>query len=327
MGFSHIKTGSAAAGKTSTKTETKAAETAKAPETEAKQVEATVVETEAKTTVAVREDTASTAMSLFDGGGMGKSVLAVITAADGPRELAFPILSLQGGNGGGSFSPIKAVPEEVANQMPQGKKPFTAFILGFRTELVAWPVGFEDKEDDTKPVWSVTATSADARATELIRKACKQYQFTGNKDKAKFDFAQSEVGHIRPVLQLLVWLPDVEDLIVVQTPSHYMSWLKTGEQLNRNADPKTGEVRPFPAQLRPVSTSKTVNGYTITEHVIDITAMLNDAGAQVFAAYSKWRETAKSNPELVERVGKWVQGLDAPMTDEIEKRLRTAASL
>jgi hypothetical protein len=266
-------------------------------------------------------------MSAFGNGGMGKSVLAVITKADEARGLMFPVLQLAGGNSGGSFAPIKAVPEEVANQMPQGKKPFEGFIVAYRSEMVSWPVGFDDKEDDSRPVWSVAVPSDDAVGADLLRNAGKRYQFTKNVDKSKFDHAQSGVGHARPQLQLLVWLPDVEDLIVVQTPSHFESWRKTAEQLNRNADPKTGEVLKFPALLRPVSTVKNINGFTVTEHAIDITAMLNEAGAALAQKFAAWREKAKLDPELVNKVGEWASCGDHPRTPELDAILKKCASL
>lgn len=321
MGFSKLKTAAVPAAKVEPpKTVVVEREVYTPPPAPVKTVAEHVETAHALATVTER------GMAAFDGGSMGKNVLAAIASVD-ERSLLFPILALSGGSSGGAFAPIKAVPEEIANQMPQGKKPFEGFVLGYRTEIVAWPAGFDDREEGSKPSWSVAISSEDAAGAELVKKACKQYQFTKNDAKGKFDFADSGVGHIKPVLQLLVWLPDVEDLIIVQTPAHFESWRKTAEQLNRNADPKTGEVLKFPALIRPVSTPKNINGFATTEHIIDITAMLNDAGAKLFGRFSAWREGAKQNPEIVANVGSWVQGLDAPRTDEINAILQKAAKL
>ncbi len=347
MGFKQVKAASAATANSNTSaaaaqedttvkvnkvtaTEAAAASVPTTPKTVSAEVvrEATTPLRVTEHTTVVVPDTKKTAVALFgNNAGMGKSVLAVLTAAEPSYELLFPVLALQGGSSGGSFTPIKAVPEEVANQMPQGKKPFEGYIVGFRSEVVAWLVGFDQKEDDTKPSWSVVASSEDAATTELLRKACKAYQFTAGANKHKFDMASNDVGHVRPTLQLLVWLPDVEDLIVVQTPSHYISWLKSSEQLARNADPATGQLKPFPALIRPVSTPKTVNGNSILEHVIDISAMLNDAGGKLHAHFSKWREQAQNDAELVQKVGDWLNGTDAPVDAGIEARLRAAAAM
>jgi len=264
--------------------------------------------------------------SVFADSGMGISALSVILQNDS-RSLSFPVLLLSGGNSGGAFAPIKAVPEAIANEMPQGKRPFEAFILGHRTEMVSWPVGFDDKEDGQKPVWSVAIRSDDRNGLALVRNAAKTYQYTKNVEKGKFDAANSGVGHVRPALQLLVWLPEVQDLIVVQTPAHFESWRKTVEQLSRNAHPETGEVLKFPASLKPISTVKQVNGFTITEHVIEITPMLSEAGAKVMSDYAIWRSTALENPELIATVGNWIQCVDAPLTPEITDILRKAPTL
>jgi hypothetical protein len=346
MGFSQLKSGAKPAATTPVQEKAvvqavpvKAAEAVPVPVKDVvKEVAVVVPETAARGSVpAVRAERGLAVLHSARSVG-SKALMAIIDSSDDVRQLMFPVLQLAGGNSGGSFAPIKAVPEDVANQMPQGKKPFQGYILGFRTEIVAWPVGFDDKEEGAKPSWSVVIPSEDItgenvpprvqRIREYSRKACKNYQFTKNVDKGtKFDFATTERGHLRPALQLLVWLPDVQDIIVVSTPSNFESWRKTAEQLARNADPKTGETIQFPATMKPIATVKNVNGNTITEHVIDIAAMLNQAGADVVKAFGEWREQALKDPELVQKVGDWMNGVDAPITEAHADRLFEIANI
>jgi hypothetical protein len=296
----------------------KAAPAYVAPATPAVRPQRAVVERQAQNQIAVFDD---------NGGVNMAAALMAITEGGGRGELLFPILQLTGGNGGGAFTPIKSVPQEVADQMPQGKKPIDCVFIGYRTELAAWPVGYNDRgAEGGQPVWSMAVPCNAPDDSRLVRGACSSYQFTPGDNKAGWDHAVSGIGHIRPTMQLLVYLPSVNDLIVVQTPSHFISWQQTMENLKKMVDPKTGLLNQFPCVLRAISEPKIIKGNNTTQHTIEFTSALNEAGAGWWKQYGGWRQAAKQDQEIVEKVNQWLNALDKPIDDTLRQTLKKAES-
>lgn len=324
MAFSKLKTGSTPA--------TAPAPVAAAPEP-IKTVQA-VVDTPApkaapapvvEKAVAVAEPASSNALStlLAGGGGMAASLLAVIGVEDkAPSQLLFPILAL---NKSGMFCPIAAVPKEIADQMPQGKKDVEAVFVAYRTEIAAWPAGYDPAGEKGNPVYSFAISSNDVKLSKLATEACGNYQFTKKDNKPAWDYNASGIGHVRPMMAMLVYLPSVDDLIVVQTPSHYSSWKTTVANLGKHVDPKTGALNQMPCLLRPVSTAKNVNGFDITENTIEFLSQMNATGKAWWEKYAAFLETLKQDEVRLAALREWLECGDKPATDEIVERLQKAS--
>lgn len=265
-------------------------------------------------------------VSIFTGGGSAAAALLAITEMPNAAPVVFPVLMVSGGNAGGMFTPAGFVDEAVANQLPQGKKPVDCVFMGYRTELSAWPSGFLDRKDGDKPVWTLAVSCADAPGAVLVGEAAKSYQFTKGTNKGGWDYAQSGLGHLRPTLQLLVYLPSVDDVIVVQTPAHFTSWKSTMDNLKKLMDPKTNALSQAPVQLRIISTPKIINGNSVTEHVIDFAVMANDTGKEWYSAYAKYILTAANDAEVREKIENWVNCADRPITDDLRGLLKKAGS-
>lgn len=272
----------------------------------------------------------STGGALVLGSTKAVNVLAAISDADaGPARSAFPLLSITGGNAGGSVTPAKFVPSEIADNLPQGKKPIRGVYLSHRLEITAWPEGYKDEQSDEprKPAWSAVVKADNAADAALVMKACKAYQYTPGTDKAaKFDFASSHnIGHIRPVLAILMYLPDIDGVCIVQPPQYYPSAVSTAQALAKNADPATGEIGQFPAVLTVVSTTNTAkgSGKTWSTHSFDIGVDVTPKGKDLLVAFGKWKDRILADTENLQVLKDWVE--EDTMTDEIRTRLRTAA--
>jgi hypothetical protein len=289
----------------------------------------------AATVVATVATPDTTAVALFEPSGfnMASALLAVTETPEptvgGP---AFPILTTQGGNAGGAFVPLKGMPQEIADLLPQGRKPVEGVFLAYRTELTAWPVGYSDAptaqgDEKSKPVWDVAAPCSDAALTQLVQTACRKYQYTKGADKHIWNFEANGVGHIRPVLQLMIYLPTVDDVIVVQTASHYASWRRSLDNLARNVDPATKQLMQFPCSIRSVSAREQVGPNEVSIHTFDIQAVMNDSGKKWWEAYAAWRTRLANAPDVVALVKEWMAGSDKPATAQIRERLSKGAAM
>jgi len=270
-----------------------------------------------------KEPAATNALSIPSAG-----LLAVIEAADRQQEAAFPLLLVAGGAQGGTMSPAKNVPPEIANRMPQGKMPIEGVFIGLRTEVTAWATDYDhrDLNEEGKPLWSIAASAHDQAGAILIEAACKNYQYTKKDAKAAFDQTASGIGHIRPTLQVMVWSKTLGDIIIVQSPPSYDSWVEGLRGMLRLADPATGALSQFPMVMRVTSVNKSSKaGFTWLEHYFSIDAAVNAAGGEMLAVFKTWR--AGIPQENVEKVNSWLAAVDHPITDDIKALLVKAKGI
>ena len=323
MAFSKLKNGAAAVPPAAPAPQ--AAAPAPTPAPVAKPAPAPVVHE-----AVVEKEERALAVGFFDGNAgadLAAGLMAVTEVQDqAPNGMLFPILQLAGGKSGGTFAPIDAVEQAVADQLPQGKKPIECVFLGYRTELAAWPVGYDDRGEDTgRPAWSCAIPCHNPHIAKLVAEACGNYQFTKRVDKRQWDFATSDIGHLRATLQLLVYLPSVDDVIVIQTPGHYTSWKSSIENLSKQVDPKTKVLGQFPCVIRAKSTPKNINGFETTEHVLTFDAALTETGAGWYKQMVAWREVVRANPEQKAAIEEWMSGADRPATDAMLARIKKAS--
>jgi hypothetical protein len=254
--------------------------------------------------------------------------MAVISAADAGQGLQFPLLMVAGGAQGGTIAPHKSVPPEIANSMPQGKMPIEGIFIGLRTDLSSWPTGYDDRDPNAEqqPLWSVAVSAHDQVGALAVQDACKQYQFTKKDDKAIFDAAKSGVGHIKPTLQMLVWSKMLGDLVVVQSPASYESWIEGLRGIMRLADPQTGALNQFPMSMRITSvprSSKAGNSWLV--HVFSVDVAPNATGVEMMNTFKAWR--AGLPEEKVKQVNEWLAASDRPMMPNIMEALTKAKTL
>jgi hypothetical protein len=282
-----------------------------------------------------------TSVSLFSpvqGASVGSALAAMVAASsEGGAVSPFPVLTI---SMDGALVPAPFVEQAIADQLPQGKKPFEGVFMGYRLAVSSWAVGYNDAQpvpgaapapagtDQTKPVWSCAlAANNQADAVALVR-CGRKYQYTPGGDRAKFDHAVSGVGHVRPQVEILVFVPELNDLVVVSTPSNFGAVEATLEGLQRLVDPATGAVGQFPASLRPMSEDKTSkkSGRSWKVHRLDVTSITNQA-SPAWAKYQGWLAGASQDPAIVQTVRQWLAAEDRPITDDIRKALTMGASL
>lgn len=277
---------------------------------------------------AAADDQASTTTALVSSPALSLSALSEIIAADQANSAPqFPVLTVPGGATGGMFTPGNGTPDDVLAKLPQGRQPVEGVFMGVRTELAAWPSGYDERQgENVTPAWSLAAAANDRDTMMLILPAAKNYNYTVKPNKVIFDITASGIGHIRPVLQLLIWSNTLKDLVIVESSPSYESWLEGLRSLEHLADKATGNIGQVPVSVRIKSEDrKSKSGQAWKVHMFSVDVLANAAGASMLATAKQWRESLPA--ERVEEVQNWLSGADRPINDDIRAKLVKAATL
>ncbi len=273
-----------------------------------------------------------------DGLGISASALtAFIGVADEPAgpPMKFPVVNLTSGNGAGAgaFSPADWVDKEfgagTSNLLPAGKRPLTAVFLGYRIELIAWSVAFDDpsRKKDDRPAWSCAVPANDASTIQVATEACKNYQFTKKSDKGAFDYAHSKAGHVRPAVQVLVFVPNV-GIIVLAPPMHYSSVERTLKSLGKQADQQSGSLKPFPALIEPKTQGDKTATQSWLQHHLEFSLSVGADAKEAWDQFNEWRlKVLPSDVQVQADIREFLNGTDHPVTPEIRQSLTVAAAL
>lgn len=284
--------------------------------------------------VLIQKDTpkATSALSIFGKAGATNALMAVTDAAQHQgQKSAFPIIQVTGGATGGLFGAVKGTADqEILDMLPQGGKPVKGIFLAYRTEILAWPAAFvEGQENSASPSWTATIPAGAVGDAQLAHKACEKYQFTKKEEKGKFDFDASAIGHIRPSFQMLVFLAEINDAVVVQVPAYFSSWVDTQKCLRLLVDPETKQLPQFPCAIR-VITEEVQNKAKTQKwkvHHCDVTQAVDAVTKAAWEKFEPWVAALQENPEKAAIFQEWMDGTDRPMTDDNRAALRKAASI
>lgn len=223
------------------------------------------------------------------------------------------------------MSPSESTPEDIANLLPQGKQPVKGVYLAHRMCAIAWPTNFDEKQEGDRPSISGAVPPSDTELTAQVLKGCENFQFAP-RDKKETDWivANGGPGHLRVQLQILVYMPEFDDCIVIQTAPLLKTVQKMAASLldNQNSD---GTMSPFPAVFQPTSdTWFEDNMY----HYFKITPTLNDEGQEAMKSYAAWAKTTQDeDPEMVAKVIAWFKGADFELQPDHLERIKKAASM
>jgi len=267
---------------------------------------------------------------------IGNTMSGLVAAADtddrGSASHLFPILTQQGGNTGGAFQKAgHMTPSEAAN-LPEGTKPFTAVFIGYRFIATSW----EDSgggSEKKRPVFSCAIPASEGTLTGQVMETGKNYQFTKLADKEKYDFASSNVGHIRPQIEMLLFDPEYGELFTYQTCSHYNSAKDTRDQLLKNATTMTDGTQVmlpfigvFTAQSHRVTTK---SGNAIAHHYAEISKLdIADANARkAWDAWQQFSEVAKTDATLMDKVNDWFAGNDSSVSAQCRAALEAGPAI
>lgn len=298
-----------------------------APSNDVKEVEVIPPGVELKSSEPTDRTQAKTAnaLSVFDGNALSTAgMLAVISKSQERATdfMIFPIIRVKDG-----VYQIPDVEGEIADKLPQGKKPISGVFLGYRLIVTAWPKKYDAKATETpRPVFACAIPANDVEAAEVATAACKKYQFTKGAEKGRFDYNAETgegSGHPRPTVEILVWLQDV-GLAVIRNNDGYAGMARTIESL-ASALPD-GQLKPTPMTFGIVTTTvKTAafswDEYHIKSQPIDLRAA---DGQALGKGYGEWKSAAMQDEELIASFTKWVGCQDLPMDQATADKLSLA---
>lgn len=270
------------------------------------------------------------------------NVLAAIAAkADETPTFVepFPHITLKGGNAGGSVVPTKSTEanfKDLANQLPQGKQPVFGILMAVRAEVISWPSSMADDDtpaatpaaaqDKARPVINCALPLSDADGIAALMAGAENFQFAPKDIKAsKWFAAAGGPGCIRPIFQILVWLPSVQECIVVQLSPLLKTFQEMAKQLQKVMDPATGELRPVPVKLSP-TTAPWYDDNVFHYFTLDVVA--DQKGKDAYTAYNTWIADVQANrPDMVQSITDWYNGDDKPASDADVEKLTRAANM
>ncbi len=268
------------------------------------------------------------------GNTMGALVAATQSDDHGSASHLFPILTQQSGNTGGAFARAKHMSAMEAANLPEGMNPFTAVFIGYRFIASAWAdSGNSANGEKKRPVFSCALGANEAELTNQLMTIGKEYQFTAQKDKDKYDTADGGPGHIRPQIEMLLFDPEFGDLFTYQTCSHYNSAKDTRDELLKNATTladQTQSMLPFIGVFTPITTRNTTKGgREIAHHHSKIDKLdIRDANAQkAWAAWQQFSNDARADAAIMDKVNSWFAGDDASITSNCRQSLKDGVGI
>lgn len=237
----------------------------------------------------------------------------------------YPTVQQNGGQDArGALAPLKGTDEALAEVLPEGTRPVHCVLLGFRWEYTAWkwpyqevPEG-EDLEDAKYPAYSFALPATAVNDIALANKAASKYQFTKKAERVKFNFRDSQCGHLLPTVRMLCFWPDLNDLMVVSTPNT----LDAGENLIsqfRGLLDSNGVLQPQPVKIKPGQVTKPRSGYQYW--TLQVTGDAGEDAAEAWAGYQEWVAQNREDEAVIGQYTEWVNGTDMPINDAIRTYL------
>lgn len=254
---------------------------------------------------------------------------AVATASESGSALGpYPVLALAGGATGGGFTMLGQAP--VPAGLPQGKVPVRGMFLSYRYSALAWEVDFDEAKKlagsggAPKPVWSCLIPNTAADDIELVTECARKFQFTAKVNRGKWDFAVSNVGHVKATFEALLYSPDVNGLIVVRSCAGFDSMSRSNASLDKFVDPATNSIRPFPCTVRGVTSNEAnkKGDQSWKVHHLEFGGEPTAAGLEIVKAFNTWLGATAADPDQLKAFQDWTTCADDCIDADVRDALR-----
>ena len=260
-------------------------------------------------------------LSMHAGG--ASSASAFLSETEGLQGLLLPTV----GVGEKVFVPNKGNDPKDLDTLPDGSKARPGIYLAKRTGVLAWKVGYDNKGEEESPAYIAFAPDSAIDDVSLIGKAVKSRQMMKKVDAHKYDFAESKVGHVKPILELLVWLPDT-GFVVITTSPNYHDVVDGVLALKKLIDPATGEIGLVPAMFAPVQKEHKSATWTWNASFCDTMPIVDEkVKATMVEKFAEYRALTAESLDVKAAVDSWLSCSDRPVTEDIRTALRGAVAL
>jgi len=272
-------------------------------------------------------------------------VSSLILHGDDPLEsdfegFIFPTIVLTGGNSGGTFAPHASYEEsnpglyDALDDVIKSKK-VPCRYLGHRTTIVAWPLDYEDKGPDDKPIWDISIPDKGANDLFLLmRKACSKYKWTAKeKRKTIYDIDEDGegIGHVKPMIEILVWIPGLDtagdgeedsSLAVIQLPAHYDTMDETYKNFVKIVEKSTNSIPTAAATLVASTEEKSTTTFDWSIHSVELIS--REDSEEETAAFQAYLGDLSADEESMEMVTGWLSGENIDDDNSVEMLNRAA---
>ena len=248
---------------------------------------------------------------------------AFLDETDGLQGLLLPTVGI----GEKVFVPNKGNDPKDLDTLPDGSKARPGMYIAKRLGVLAWKVGYDSKDEEESPAYIAFAKDSNKDDVALIGKAVKSRQMMKKPDAHKFDFAESKVGHVKPILEILTWLPDT-GFVVITTSPNYHDVVDGVLALKKLVNPDTGEMEMTPATFAPVQKPHKSASWAWLANYCEITPIpKGQAHDALVAKFDEYRALTAESLDVKAAVDSWLSCSDRPITEDIRTALRGAVAL
>lgn len=251
-----------------------------------------------------------------------ESTNAFLDETESPQGLLLPAVSVIDG----TFRALPGNDQADIDVLPDGSKARTGIFIAKRVGVLSWKVDFDAKAEDESPAFVAFAPDCSLSDVALIGKAVKARQMVAKPEKHVYDFKESGVGHLKPILELLVWFPEVGFSIVTTSPNYHNA-VDGVSALKKLINPDTGAIGMTPCSMKPSKKPHKSGSWSWESSFCDTTPLSKEDSVSLLEAFKAYQDIVKENQLIRENVDKWIGCLDAPMTEEIREALNKGVAL
>ncbi len=217
------------------------------------------------------------------------------------------------------FTPAPGNDPAHIDLLPDNGKARPAVYIAKRVGILSWKNGYDNKAEDEVPAFAVFANDQNDEDIGLIAGAAKARQMCPRAKQDDFNFDKSKVGHVKPLLEILVFLPKVGFTVIAVSPNYYnvVDGIKAVGKL-------TG---PVPVMIKPDKKNHKGGGYTWDSAFCGVEVIDGAGAADLLKAMEEYRLSVSEDLAIKEAVESWLSSSDRPMTDAVREALRAGIAL
>jgi len=212
------------------------------------------------------------------------------------------------------FTPAPGNDPKYVDILPDNGKARPAVFIAKRIGALSWKNGYDNKTDEETPAFAVFASDTNDADVGLIAAAAKARQMCPKAKAPEYDFDKSKVGHIKPLLEVLVYLPNVGFTVIAVSPNYYnvVDGVKAAGNLQG----------PVPVMIKPDHKNHKSGTYTWDSSFCGFTPINGDQAAKLAQEFEAYRASIAEDLVTRNAVESWISCSDRPMTDEVRAAMQ-----
>jgi hypothetical protein len=253
--------------------------------------------------------------------GASAALDAFLSETEGLQGLLLPTVGI----GDKVFVPNKGNSPADLDVLPDGSKARLGIFIAKRVGVLSWKTGFDTKGTEESPAFIAFAPDSNIQDVELVGQATKACQMKKKIDAPKWAFENSKVGFLKPILELLVYFPEVGFTVITTSPNYHDvvdGSVALSAIVNGN-----GELGLTAAMFSPEQKPHQSAAWKWVANFCKIVPADEKAKEKVFAQFAEYRDLISENISVKSAVDAWMSCSDRPVTPEIREALVRGVAL